>query len=81
MDIERLPCLMVLDDQLAITLERDIGQAGLTPCPTWRDTGFLKENLLVVVVAGKDIVEAQGAIVKTFIKRLGTHGDCRHSDK
>ena len=77
MHIKRLTRLVILNDELAVALEGDIGKTALTACPSWGDTSFLEENLLVVVITGKNIVEAQGAVVKALIKRLGIHTYCR----
>ena len=71
---------MILDGQLAIALEGHIGKAALAPGPPGQGTGFLKKNLLVMVVAGKNVVEPQGAVVEPFIKRLGTCSQAGNDD-
>ena len=76
---QHLPCGMVLDLDLAIALERHIGQAALAPCPSWRGTGLLKEDLLVTVVAGKDVVEPQRAVHKIVLELLRHRGKCGNS--
>ena len=69
---------MVLDLDLAVALEGHVGQAALASRPTGRGIGLLKENLLVTVVAGKDVVEPQGAvheIVLELLRHRGKGGD------
>ncbi len=70
---------MVLNLDLAVALEGHIGQAALASCPTGRGIGLLKENLLVTVVAGKDVVEPQGAVHEIVLELLGHRGKGGHS--
>ena len=69
-DKQQLARGMVLDGNLSVALERHIGQTALAPRPTRRGIGLLKENLLVAVVAGKDVVEPQRAVHKIVIELL-----------
>ena len=70
---------MVLDLDLAVALEGHVGQAALASRPAGRGIGLLKENLLVTVVAGKDVVEPQGAVHKIVLELLRHRGKGGHS--
>ena len=61
---------MVLDDNLAIALQGNIGKAALPTCPAGSGAHLLQVNLLVMVIAGKDIIEPQRAVHKVFVKLL-----------
>ena len=61
---------MVLDLNLAVAHEGNIGETALTPGPLRGDIHLLQINLLGIVIAGKDIVKSERAVLEEVIELL-----------
>ena len=69
-DEQQLTSGMVFHLNLAVALEGHLGKAALASCPLRSDTHLLQVNLLVVVITGKHVIEAQGATIEKIVKLL-----------
>ncbi len=64
---------MVTKLDLAIALEGNISKTAFTASPLRCDAHLFQINLLSIVIARKDVIKTQGAILKEVIKLLA-HG-------
>ena len=77
-DKQHLARGMVLDLNLAVALQGDVGEAALAARPLRGDIHLLQINLLGIMVTRKDIVQTKGAALKNVVKLL-RHGSHSHN--
>ena len=61
---------MVAQHDFSVAAQEGLGEACLAACPSWRAVGMLKEDVLRVGIASKNVVQPQGAVGEPFIKQL-----------